>query len=227
MLATKRASGLLSARTNNSARRTVAVNATERPNWYPGEDFPSYLDGSLPGDYGFDPFGLGKDAGNLARFREAELLHGRWAMLGALGCLVVELTGQGSWVDAPKWAIEGGSAAYLGNALPVTLPVALGAQLFLMAGAEFYRSAEEDANKRLYPGGAFDPFGFANNKSAAEVDALKTKEIKNGRLAMFAMAGFFAQSLATNKGPLSNLSEHIADPFHVNIATNGISVPIY
>lgn len=118
---------------------------TDRPLWFPGAVAPDYLDGSLVGDYGFDPFGLGKPAEylqfeldsldqNLAknnageiigtrfetgevkstpfqpytevfglqRFRECELIHGRWAMLATLGALSVEwLTGV-TWQDAGK-----------------------------------------------------------------------------------------------------------------------------
>ena len=36
---------------------------------------------SLNSDYGFDPLGLGEVPANLERFREAELLNVRWAML--------------------------------------------------------------------------------------------------------------------------------------------------
>ncbi len=33
----------------------------------------------------------------LARFRECEIVHGRWAMLACLGCLVAEATTGVSW----------------------------------------------------------------------------------------------------------------------------------
>lgn len=46
-----------------------------------------------------------------------------------------------------------------------------------------------DGNEPGYPGGIFDPFGW----SKGDIKSLKTKEIKNGRLAMLAFAGFAAQ----------------------------------
>ena len=36
---------------------------------------------SMPGDFGFDPLGLGKDPAAIKWYREAELIHGRLAML--------------------------------------------------------------------------------------------------------------------------------------------------
>ncbi|GMP82351.1 hypothetical protein CsSME_00036693 [Camellia sinensis var. sinensis] len=39
---------------------TVCVAADpDRPIWFPGSVPPPWLDGSLPGDFGFDPLGLG------------------------------------------------------------------------------------------------------------------------------------------------------------------------
>lgn len=128
-----------------AVKRPPKQQIPDRPLWYPGAKSPDHLDGSLVGDYGFDPFGLGKPAEylqydldsldqnlakNLAgeiigtrteaadvkstpfqpysevfglqRFRECELIHGRWAMLATLGALSVEwLTGI-TWQDAGK-----------------------------------------------------------------------------------------------------------------------------
>jgi light-harvesting complex II chlorophyll a/b binding protein 7 len=47
----------------------------------------------------------------------------------------------------------------------------------------------------------------------------QVKEIKNGRLAMLAFLGYFAQAAATRQGPLQNLVDHVRDPAHHNILT--------
>lgn len=39
-----------------------AVAEPDRPLWFPGSTPPPWLDGTLPGDFGFDPLGLGKSS---------------------------------------------------------------------------------------------------------------------------------------------------------------------
>lgn len=56
--------------------------------------------------------------------------------------------------------------------------------------------------------GSFDPLGFKSKFGGNTAEGYKTlqlKEIKNGRLAMMAVAGMFTQQLLTGKGPLEQL----------------------
>mmetsp|Transcript_24225 Transcript_24225/g.59097 ORF Transcript_24225/g.59097 Transcript_24225/m.59097 type:complete len:207 (+) Transcript_24225:191-811(+) len=58
--------------------------------------FDKTYNGTTPGDYGFDPLGLGKDSSKIASLQEAEILNGRLAMIGWTGFLFQQLvTGQG------------------------------------------------------------------------------------------------------------------------------------
>jgi len=52
----------------------------ERSTALPFADKPKNLNGELVGDAGFDPFKF-SDSGDLAKYRAAELKHGRVAMV--------------------------------------------------------------------------------------------------------------------------------------------------
>ena len=184
-------------------------------------DVPAYLKGEYPGDYGCDILSLCKDPSKFATLRAQELLNGRWAMLGVTGCLVPELINPtGTEGFEPIWFKTGAQIFsesgidYLGvpgfiNAHSI-IAVAV-VQVLLMGGAELARAnagGNVEGQDPLYPGGkAFDPLGFSSDsESFAE---LKVKEIKNGRLAMVAMAGLFAQGAVTGVSPLQNLHDFL------------------
>jgi len=196
---------------------------------------PSYLDGSMAGDVGFDPWGLvalakptaatdkfartakERDAKMLAMtaeeqkealawMRESELKHARLAMLAAAGWPLSELA-SGPFLQ--ELGTNGRAPSLFNGHLPDFWPFLIVA-FAPIAYLEFQ-------NKDSLPGGdyGFDPLGLAGEQKpygafpfdaflgkktpidsiryAKDLEAMKSAEIKNGRLAMMAITGFAVQ----------------------------------
>lgn len=80
-------------------------------------EIPKYLNGQLAGDYGFDPLRLGQDPDKLLKYRQAEIIHARWAMLGSIGVLIPEgLESNGADINGGTW-YETGSKMLNGGTL--------------------------------------------------------------------------------------------------------------
>ncbi|KAF5747000.1 Light-harvesting complex I protein Lhca5 isoform 1 [Tripterygium wilfordii] len=208
----------------------TVVRAQQRPTWLPGLDPPPYLDGTLAGDYGFDPLGLGEDPESLKWYVQAELVHARFAMAGVAGILFTDLLRVTGISKFPVW-YEAGAVKFEFASTGTLLVV----QLLLMGFAETKRYMDfikpgsqaeegsffglEEALEGLepgYPGGPLlNPLGLAKDIKNAHDE--KLKEIKNGRLAMVAVVGIFVQASVTHTGPIDNLVEHLSNPWHKTI----------
>lgn len=224
-------------------RGRVTVSAAARPLWLPGVTVPAHLDGTLAGDFGYDPLNLGKDPQALRWYVQSELIHGRTAMTAVAGILIPGILTKAGILNVPDFW-EAGKIAQDNSPIPFG-PLLL-IEFFLCHFVEVKRwqdfkkpksqgepgsflgfeGALAGSGVNGYPGGPFDPLGLSKGSEAALAD-YKVKEVKNGRLAMLAFVGFCAQRAATGKGPIDCLVAHVKDPFHTTFLENGVSVPSY
>lgn len=151
---------------------------------------PPKLDGSAPGDVGFDPLGF-SNAFSLDFLREAEIKHGRVCMLAMLGWvfpeMVYHLPNETYSQTNPLYAVS--SVGWL----PVIQILILIAALEAPSVAKVYEN--DCANPGDY---GFDPFGMS--KDAKKKAHYQLAEVKNGRLAMVAIGGAIHHALLTNVG---------------------------
>ena len=162
----------------------------------------------------FDPLGLGAkaDEKTLKRYREAELTHGRVAMLATIGFLVGEAVEGSSFLFDAQ--ISGPAISHLAQVPPVfwiLLTTAIGAAEQKRAEIGWVEPENVPVSQpgllrdSYIPGDlGFDPLGLKPS-DPEELRILQTKELQNGQLAMLAAAGFMAQELTDGKGILEHL----------------------
>mmetsp|Transcript_40707 Transcript_40707/g.41563 ORF Transcript_40707/g.41563 Transcript_40707/m.41563 type:complete len:227 (-) Transcript_40707:164-844(-) len=196
------------------AKQTRASQALNvRSKSVPFIEQPPALDGSLPGDVGFDPLGLSslwpdKDWGEnvvpsdwleatdrtpiktIDWMREAEVKHGRMCMMAVLGWVAVDmgLRFPGDQFSAIPNSLAAHDAAVANGSMGFLLLVV--SFLELMTGAAIYDQSR--GSGRVSGEFNFDPLNFS--KDPAAKSRYLTNEIKNGRLAMLAFSGIVTQA---------------------------------
>jgi len=161
---------------------------------------PALLDGSLPGDRGFDPFNFASTPDALQWYRTAEVKHARLAMLAAVGWPLSELLDKKlamAFNLKPLLDMSDRVPSVLNGGLDRTpLPywaAVLGVAFAIETLGFLKEKSAFEAGGQYTPGDlGFDPLGLAGNtledrKWKAEA------EIFNGRLAMLAITSFALQ----------------------------------
>lgn len=183
------------------AAPAVAING-----WVPDESLPCYgLPGALPPTGFFDPLGFsqrGISLNEVKRNREAEVMHGRVAMIACVGYFAGEQLPSPLGIDGPA------NDQLQQVPLPAFILLTLG-----IAAAELKRATigwvEPDFSNwtktlwklrdNYYPGDVgFDPLGFKPTEPKAFAN-MQTRELQNGRLAMLGWAGMCSQELVNHK----------------------------
>merc|ERR1712224_367642 len=179
----------------------------------------SAVEQNVIGDYGFDPLNLGNED-NFAFMREAEIKHGRIAMLAAVAWPMQEIL-HPIFVDAVRDATGTRVADALvesGGASPSLLNGGLGQSSVFPALFLFFCGAaaleETDLNTRnamglswngyakggnfgRQPGDfRFDPLNIYTSLPIPERSEMHERELLNGRVAMLAVTSYVATEFA-------------------------------
>ncbi|GMH53268.1 hypothetical protein TrST_g11722 [Triparma strigata] len=190
------------------------VDPSSRSTACPWLPRPIALDGTMIGDVGFDPLYLSSIPKNFAGFiqppqwestegidtlywmREAELKHGRITMLAWFGWLAAD-GAFGFPLRFPAEAYHDVPSSYAAHDIMVSngsLGFMLGAIGFVevVLGAVLVEVSKGGSDREAGDYG-LDPLNFLKGKSPEEVNKMKLRELKNGRLAMLAFAGVVTQ----------------------------------
>jgi hypothetical protein len=212
---------------SRNVRSSMQMN--ERSTALPFDKRPANLDGTLPGDAGFDPAGFSNNPPKiyvetsepLKWYREAEIVHGRVAQLAVLGTLV-----QGYGFHFPGNPAVGVPADAFAAVNPLTaLTTVPAAGLWQIAF--FIFAVELNRIKRVIKGDkapgdlglgqtGWNPFGF--NYTPEEYFEKQVQEIKHGRLAMFGALGMLLQEKISGVGVVQQLSAAFSFPDAVAVA---------
>lgn len=179
--------------------------------WVPDKAAPCYgLPGAIAPLGFFDPLGFTKDKSlnEVKRIREAEIMHGRVAMMATVGYLIGENTPTIAYGMNLHHTIANNQLAEMPGTVLFPFFLAINISEALRASIGWVEPGLGPLftlREKYYPGDIrFDPLGMKpfDGKDFANMQA---KELSNGRLAMLAVAGMCVQEQINGKGILENL----------------------
>ena len=189
-----------------AAPSVAAING-----WVPDESLPCFgLPGAISPLGYFDPLGFCKDRelGGVKRFREAEIMHGRVAMMATVGYLIGESTPTITYgFTIPHTIANNQIPEVPGTVLfPFFLAINIAEALRASIGwVEPGMGPLFTLREKYYPGDiGFDPLGL-KPENKEDFERMQAKELSNGRLAMIAAAGMCVQEQINGKGILETL----------------------
>jgi len=180
---------------NVPAASTLALNA-EMSKAVPFIKAPSGTAG-WAGDVGLDPLSF-SEYFDMKWLVESEIKHGRAAMLATVG-----------FVMQQYWTLPGMISVVDSNMAPTAAGASPMLQIVCWLGVlEFWSNKGNVTMETMFsdpdrvPGEiGFDPMGLSTGKTEEQMNEMKLKEIKNGRLAMLAIGGMIHHNWVTG-GPL-------------------------
>jgi len=195
---------------SSRAAATTSVTMQQKSAAIPFLDRPPKLDGTAVGDIGFDPLWVSSmlpDEGYFKFLQEAEIKHGRVAMLAAAGAIAQDLfTFPGTVATFGNIKMTGAHDAILamegkGKNVATFHQMLLWLGILEIASAFATIQMFKGDTGRIPGDFAFDPLGMGKKDLAT----MQLKEIKNGRLAMIGIGGMVHHYILTGKGPLEFL----------------------
>jgi hypothetical protein len=203
--ASMKANVALRSTTDGPAEPEVAL-VTPLNGWVPDESLPCFgLPGVIAPTGYFDPIGFsraGITLNEVKRYREAEVMHGRVAMIAAVGYLGGEaITGPFKIVGPANDQLQQMPAPAF-----ALLTVFIAAVELKRANIGWVEPNLGSWTKTLwnlregyYPGDVgFDPLGLKPDDPKTYA-TMQTRELQNGRLAMIGVAGMCLQELVNHR----------------------------
>lgn len=138
----------------------------------------------------FDPLNFAKDESRLSYLREAELKHGRLAMVASTIMPITEL-------------ITHDKSIHNFDKLPVSIQIVIISSMFMAEFSSMIRGWKNPYTNPFELKEDYQPgdFGFElyRNLECDESKDLLNKELNNGRMAMIGAIGMIIQELVTDK----------------------------